>query len=463
MDLSRKPPARGWLLCLLVAGCASTPRHETPPDMPPAFASGAGRAEWPARDWYRRFSSAELDALVVSAGARNGDLAQARTRVAQADARARIAGASILPSLEADGNAVYLAGHSSNGTAHETDWAALLSASYEIDFWGKNRAALRSAQLGYAGSQAERDTVELTTLAGVANTYFELLALKERLAIAHENLATAEELLGVVQSRYEAGAATPVELATQKSARDEAALAITDLELKAQESSAALALLVGRPPEGFEVKGDVLDTLAEPEIEPGLPAELLTRRPDLFQAEANLRAADADVEVARAAMLPSVNLTAAGGIQNPALNAAILALPGTGGTLALGGTLVQSIFDHGKLRAQRTLAEARRDELLAAYHTAILAALGDTEKALSAIRHLDEARPYHTEALTESERAFAGARLRYEAGAGDYLTLLEAQRTLYQVRDQAVQFRLARLEARVALCKALGGGWVSPT
>jgi outer membrane protein, multidrug efflux system len=465
MDLSRKLLAHGWLLCLLAAGCASTSRHETPPSMPPAFmaAAPAAATRWPARDWYRGFSSAELDELVASASLRNGDLAQARARVAQADARARIAGASILPSVEVDGNAVYLAGHSSNGTAHETDWSALLSASYEIDFWGKNHAAARSAQLGYAGSQAERDTIELTTLAGVANTYFELLALKERLAIAHQNFATATELLGAVQSRFDAGAAAPVELATQKSARDAAALAIADLAVKAQESSAALALLVGRPPEEFEIEGDVLDALAEPDVAPGLPTELLTRRPDLFQAEADLRAADADVEVARAAMLPSVNLTAAGGIQNPALNAAILALPGTGGTLALGGTLVQSIFDHGKLRAQRALAEARRDELLAAYHSAILAALADTEKALDAIRHLDEAQPYQTEALAEGARAFAGAKLRYEAGAGDYLTLLDAQRTLYQVRDQAVQYRLARLEARVALCKALGGGWVSPT
>jgi NodT family efflux transporter outer membrane factor (OMF) lipoprotein len=322
---------------------------------------------------------------------------------------------------------------------------------------------LRSAQLDYAGSQAERDALALTTLAGVADTYFELLALKERLAIAKDNLHTAEELLGVVQARFDTGAATPVELATQESARDAAALAISDLALRAQDSGAALALLVGRAPEGFEVGAEPLDSLTEPTVEPGLPVDLLTRRPDLFQAEANLRAADADVEVARAAMLPSVNLTAAGGIQNPALNAAVLALPGTGGTLALGGTLVQSIFDHGKLKAQRAQAEARRQELLAAYHTVILAALNDTEGALASIQRLDEARPYQSDSVTAAEYAFEGAKVRYQQGVSDYLTLLEAQRTLYQVRDQAVQYRLARLQARVALCKALGGGWIRPS
>jgi outer membrane protein, multidrug efflux system len=464
METSGKPPLRITLLSLLVVGCTSRTVVEPHPQMPSSFTGSVSvAAGGPAREWYRGFSSAQLDALVASAARDNGDVAQARARVAQADARARIAGAAILPSIEADGNVQYLAGHSSNGGGHETDWSALLSASYEVDFWGKNRAALRSARLDYAGSEAERDAVELTTLAGVADTYFELLALKQRIAIARDNLQTAQDLLGVVQARFDAGAATPVELATQKSERDQAGLALTDLAQREQESGAALAILVGRAPEGFDVEAERLDSLTEPSVGPGLPAELLTRRPDLFQAEANLRAADADVEVARAAMLPSINLTAAGGVQNPALNAAVLAIPGTGGTLALGGSLVQSIFDHGKLKAERAQAEGRRAELLAAYHAAILAALVDTERALGSIRHLDEAERYQTESVSAGERAFEGAKLRYQAGVGDYLTLLEAQRTLYQTRDQAIQYRLARLEARVALCKALGGGWARPS
>jgi outer membrane protein, multidrug efflux system len=464
METSGKPPLRLALGCLLLVGCASSTGLGPRPQMPSSFTESANApAHWPAREWYRAFSSAQLDTLVASATRDNGDLAQARARVAQADARARIAGAAILPSIEADGNATYFAGHSSSGSGHETDWSALLSASYEVDFWGKNRAALRSAQLDYAGSEAERDAVALTTLAGVADTYFELLALRERLTIAKDNLRTAEELLAVVQARFDAGAATPVELATQKSERDAAALAMTDLAQREQESGAALAILVGRAPEGFDVAPERLDSLTEPTVAPGLPAELLTRRPDLFQAEANLRAADADVAVARAAMLPSVNLTAAGGVQNPALNAAVLAIPGTGGALALGGSLVQSIFDRGKLRAQRAQAQARREELLAAYHAAILAALRDTERALASIRHLDEAEPYQAESVSAGERAFEGARLRYQEGVGDYLTLLEAQRTLYLTRDQAIQYRLARLQARVALGKALGGGWERPS
>jgi outer membrane protein TolC len=186
---------------------------------------------------------------------------------------------------------------------------------------------------------------------------------------------------------------------------------------------------------------------------------LLTRRPDILAAEANLRSAHADLAAARAALFPSISLTAAGGVQNPALNAAVLTLPGTGAMVNLGASVVQVIFDHGRLRAVRAEAEAKDEELLAAYRTAIIAALRDVENALAAIHHFDAASPFQMEFLAQSEQAFEGAKLRYQAGSGDFLVLLEAQRTVYAARDQAVQNKLARLQALVTLCKVLGGGW----
>jgi outer membrane protein TolC len=238
-----------------------------------------------------------------------------------------------------------------------------------------------------------------------------------------------------------------------------AAAVIPLLQQQESEARAALALLVGQVPEGFELEQKPLDSLTEPQVAAGLPSELLTRRPDVLVAEANLQSAHADLAAARAAMLPRINLTAAAGVQNPALNAAVLTIPGTGSALALTGTLTQAIFDHGRLQAQRVEAEAKDEELLAAYRSAIVAALIDVENALSAIQHLNAAQPFQSETLMQSERAFEGAKLRYQAGAVDYLTLLEAQRTLYAARDQFVQYRLARLQALVGLCKALGGGW----
>jgi outer membrane protein TolC len=179
-------------------------------------------------------------------------------------------------------------------------------------------------------------------------------------------------------------------------------------------------------------------------------------------AEANLRAASANLTAARAALFPSLTLTAAAGVQNPALPATVLTIGGTGPSFSLAGNLTQPIFDHGRLRAARDEAAAHERELLAAYRAAILAALVDVENALGALQQLDATRSFQQGSLEESERAFEGARLRYEHGAGDLLTLLEAQRVLYEARDQFIQYRLARLTALVALCKALGGGFGEP-
>ena len=448
-------------LSIYGAGCAL---HEVPPkspELPAAFENRLLENEqaWPSQDWYKGFGSPELQALVDQAAGSNLDLAMARARVKQADARARQARAAILPSVDAAANANYLAGHSAQGAAHETDWAALLSATYEIDFWGKNRASARSARLLAQASKADRDTIALTTLAGVANSYFLVLSLSERLANATANVDAAQKLLTVIQYRFDAGFSNPVELATQKAVVATAGLVISELKQQRSEALAALAILLGRAPEEFSVEGSTLDPLIEPTVGSGLPSELLTRRPDVFMAEANMRAANADLLAARAALFPSLTLTASGGLQNPALNAAILSLGGVGSTLNLGAAITQPIFNGGRLRAVRSEAQAKEEELVAAYKAAILSALVDVENALSALRHLDDARPLQEENLAQSARAFEGASIRYKAGAQDFLTLLEAQRTLYTAREQYSQYKLARFQALVALCKALGGGW----
>src|SRR3984893_6266639 len=451
-------------IACLCAGCSLEATKTPAPALPAAFegAQSNESANWPGKDWYRGFASAELDALISEAAGNNFDLATARARVAQADARARQAHAGILPSVDAGGNANYLAGHSINGSAHETDWAALLSASYEVDFWGKNRATANSARYLAVASRADRDTVALTTLAGVANGYFQVLSLRQRLNIAHSNVDAARTLMSIVDARFNVGLSNPVEVATQKAALASAELIIPELEQTQVEALAALALLVGRQPEGFAIEGAPLESLAEPAVAAGLPSELLQRRPDVYTAEANLKSASADLVVARAAFYPSLSLTAAGGVQNPALNAAVISLSGVGPTLNLGAALTQPIFNGGKLRAQRAEAEAKQEELVTNYRAAIVAGLVDAENSLSAIRHLDAARAFQEENLAQSERAFEGAKIRYKEGSGDFVTVIEAQRIFYAARDQFSQYRLARLQAFVSLCKALGGGWQAP-
>lgn len=448
----------------LATGCAVMQPPPPKQDLPPAFENGSGTpaAQWPAQEWYRDFGSAELDDLISAAAANNLDLASARARVIQADARARQAGAAILPSVDATGTANYLSGHSSQGSGHELDWAALLSASYEVDFWGKNRATANSARFLAGASRADRDTIALTTLAGVANGYFQVLALRERLSIAESNRDAAQKVLDAVKARFEGGFASPTDLASQRAALDTAQIAVVDLRQTEVEARSALSLLLGRPPEHFEVKGKPLDSLQEPVVAAGLPSELLTRRPDVLLAESNLRAGHADLVAARAALFPTLSLTASAGAQNPALPATVLTIPGAGPSFALGANLVQPIFNHGRLTAQRDEVRAKDEELLSAYRASIIAALTDVENALASIQHLNEARDYQIENVAQSQLAFEGAQARYKAGSGDFLTLLEAQRTLYIARDQFIQYKLARLQALVGLCKVLGGGWQAP-
>ena len=442
-------------------GCVAERALPSQPPPPPAFehAAAGAPAAWPGQDWYRGFGSEELDALVDYAATHNTDLAQAQARVAQADARARQAGAAILPTVGGVASGNYLAGNSPQGSGHELDWLAMLSASYEVDFWGKNRATARSALLAAGASRAASATIQLTMLGGVADEYFQVLALRERLSVARSNREAARQVLQAVEARFSAGLATPTDAALQRAAFDKAQIAVADIEQREVEARTALALLLGRAPEGFEVGGSSLESLSEPQVSAGLPSELLRRRPDLAAAEANLRAANADLNAAQAALFPSLSLTAAAGVQNPALPATVLTIGGTGPSLSLAANLTQPIFDRGRLRAKRDEASAHEQELIAAYRAAIVAALVDVENALGALQHLDATRGPEQESLAQSERAFEGARLRYQHGSGDLLTLLEAQRGLYGARDEFVQYRLARLEALVALCKALGGGW----
>ena len=449
----------------ILTGCVADQPTTAPQRPPLAFKYQIDPASpgWPAQDWYRGFHSQRLDDLIDSAANANLDLQAARARVLQANARARQAGAALLPSLDATPNGTYYAGHSAQGGGHELDWSAMLTASYELDFWGGNHATAKSALFLEAASRAEQDTVALTTLAGVANTYFQTLGLRERVRIAESNSDAARELLEVVQARFDAGVAAPVELATQKAAYDTAQVAIFDLEQSEVESVSALSLLLGALPEAFELEPEPLDAIQEPQLSSGVPSELMARRPDVYLAEANLRSAHADIAVARAAMFPNISLTAGAGVANPALPATVLTIPGIGPSLALGGNLTQPIFDHGRLEARHDEAIARETELLATYRSSIIAAFSDVENALAAIQHLNQSSAAQTDNLTQSERAFAGAKARYAAGSGDFLTLLEAQRTFYTARDQFVQYRVARLQALVSLCKALGGGWNSET
>ena len=219
-----------------LTGCAAQSAAPPQQDIPGAFENvSVPGGQWPAQQWYRDFGSDELNTFIDVAAKTNSDLEAARARVTQADARARQAGAAILPAVDAVGTGNFWSGHSSQGGGHELDWSAMLSASYEVDFWGKNRATAQSARFLAGASRADRDAVALTTLAGVANGYFHLLAGAARAyqGRAECNRDAAKQLLDIVQSRFGCGdRKSPIDLATQKAAFDVAQIAIPDLQQK---------------------------------------------------------------------------------------------------------------------------------------------------------------------------------------------------------------------------------------
>ncbi|MDZ5461657.1 efflux transporter outer membrane subunit, partial [Azohydromonas lata] len=407
-----------------------------------------------AQDWWRSFGSAELDALVEQARRHSLDVAAAAARVRQAEAVARQAGAALVPVVAAslqssrEGRA---GGHAAVAGNHH---GAQLWASYEVDFWGRNRAAREAARADWQASTFDRDTVQLTVAAGVASTWLLAVALHERGAIAESNLGSAERLLHWMEARSRAGAATALELAQQRGLVASQCRAVAALRQQAGEARAALALLLGQPAPALAVGPATWAGVQEPRVGAGWPTRRLVQRPDIARAEAQLAAADAQVAVARAAMLPSLTLTAGLGTGGERLSR-LLDNP----LYSLAAGLAAPVFDAGRLAAGTDLARARREELLAGYRQHIVAAFADVEVALDAAARLAEQSAAQDQELQQAQRALALAESRYRAGAETLLTLLDAQRTLYAAQDMAVQLRLARLQASVSLYRAFGGGW----
>jgi outer membrane protein, multidrug efflux system len=415
--------------------------------------------------WWKSFGTAELQSLIDEALAGSPDLAIASERVRQAEAQVRVAGASLFPVLTAGAGASgkgtsQVGGKSAGPAVIDGAGNVGLTVSYELDLWGKNRAAVRSAASSAAASRFDRDTARLTLVSGVATSYFEVLALRARLAIARDNIATAQRVFDVVSARARNGAASALDVSRQQATLLSQQAALLPLEQQERQTRAALAVLVGRPPEGFDVKGGTIADVTVPVIDPGLPADLLLRRPDLASAEAQLGAANADVAAARAALLPSITLTGTAGLASSALTA--LASGGATAAIGIAASLLQPIFDGGRLKGQKAIAESKERELVETYRKAILAAFEDVEQALAGTSRLGQQEQLQDQVRARAQDSLRLAEIRYKAGADDLLTVLDAQRTLFSAQDQLAQVQLNRLQAAVSLYKALGGGWTPP-
>lgn len=408
----------------------------------------------PDPSWWEHFGSTELSGLVGLARDGNLEIAAAVTRVRQAEVQARIAGVPLLPSAQlavASSRDMPL----SSGRA-VTNASGRLEVSYEIDFWGKNQAASQAATAAWRANVYDQQTVRLTVTSGVVSAYLQVLSLRDRLAVARTNVANAERVLKLVDAQYRAGAASPLDLARQRSALAGQQAVIPDLAEQEREARSALAILLGRPPQAFDVVAPGLADIRMPRVSAGLPSALLVRRPDIRQAEARLQQANANIAVARGALFPSISLTGATGAQS---NALMSLFNGPTFLANMGFSLVAPIFNAGKLRDQKALAEAQQEELVLAYRSTVINALSEVSRSLGLIHSLEEQYQLKTQEVDQAESAFRLSEIRYRMGAEDLMTMLDTQRTLSNARTQLGQVKLQRLQATVSLYKALGGGW----
>ena len=450
----------GLTVAQMLTGCMTVDRPEVGVDIPRGYRAGQGAAAPPALDWWRGFRSSELTRFIEQAQSDNFDIAAAIARIEQADAESKIAGAALLPDVNFNGSATRSrssqAGGSTGGSEH-SNFQAALNASYEIDFWGKNRAISLASQENAIATRFGADVVTLATIVSVATDYFQVVLAQERLRVAHDNIAAASRVLDLIKQRFEVGTASQLDVAQQESLLATQLASVPPLDQSLRQSIAALAVLLGRAPVNVKVRGGKLYALGLPQVTPGMPSELLLQRPDIRAAEALLASSDASVEAARAAFLPSITLTGQYGIVSSALKN-LFTPQAIFYSVAAG--LAQPVFDGFRLEGLLEQAQGRQMELLQGYRQTIVQSFSDVEQALIAIADNANRERLQRDVVTSSRRAFEIAETRLREGTVDLVTVLQTQQTLFQAQDTLALVRFARLQALLSLYQALGGAWM---
>jgi len=444
-------------VALLTAGCQLTPAPVAlqSSDLPAAFTAPVvdrNAPVWPAADWWTQFNAPELPALIERAMRENLDLRVAAGRVLEAEAASTIALSGLMPTV----NGNFGVTRRENNIAGTDTFNAGITGNYVLDFFGQNRARLAAAEQNLRAARYAQTTVGLTVASSVATTYFNILALRERIAITRQNLDLSRRLLAISQAKFAAGVSSNLDVMQQTATVAAQLSQLPGLIDQERQARYALAILLGMPPEGIEIKGQNLDGLTTPTVQPGIPSDLLLRRPDIAQAEANLMAAHANLDAARAAFFPQVGLSA--GVSWTSALIGTLFDPASF-AWNLGASLAQTIFDGGTINARSQAAKAVQDEQIATYRLTVFRAFQAVEAAVGTA----DAVTQQLEFITQQERAAVEAQriseLQYREGTIDITALLSAEQSMFNAQNSLVQTKLAKLQSSVQLFIAMGGGW----
>ncbi len=463
----------------LAAGCSMAPKYERPEapvatDWPglrlarslavaPTTASTAVQTTAAADiEWQSFFSDPKLRLLIEAALRNNRDLRIAVLNIEQARAQFQIRRADQFPTVGA--SATGTRQPATGGNISSVYTAGLAMTSYEIDFFGRVASLKDAALAQYLATEEGRKTTQISLIATVTNTWLSLLADEELLAITAQTLATREESFKLSQLRFDNGATSELDLRQAESLTEAARISLAQLQRQRALDENLLTLLLGQPLTGelaaaLPAGQALADAPLMVDVPAGLPSDLLTKRPDIRQAEQQLLAANANIGAARAAFFPRISLTASAGSASNHLSG--LFESGTyGWTLA--PQLFLPLFDAGRNRAGLDSANVNRDIAVAQYEKAIQTAFREVADALAGRATLGEQlRAQQAQASAEATR-FKLSDLRYQNGIASQLDLLDAQRSLFAARQAVVQTRLLQLQNQVTLYKTLGGGWTEP-
>ncbi len=449
------------LLSLTLSACAPMLRTaERPGDLPAHWnetSAQTGLSPATLDNWWEGFGSSQLGLLITDALYGSPDINIAAERVLQAELAARNVGANLLPSVNLDAASSIRHSDTPGSAPVNTRASSLgLSVSYEIDLWGSRISAQRGSLAQLSATRYDYQAARLSLASAVANTYLQVLALQARIDIAQRNLDIAERLFTIVQARHRHGAASALDVSRQRSTVLAQRDALLPLQTQARQSLRALALLQGTTPQQLNLAHEAFADLIIPEVPLPTPSELPETRPDLAAIEARLLAADANIAVARANLFPvRLNLGAQTVLSGAEFGLTGLTGPTSGANLAL--SLVQAIFDGGRLRNQLAITESQQRQLLEEYRRAILTAIKETEDAVGALTRNRQQQDTQRDIVEEASNALRLAEARYRQGSDPLSTLLDTQRTLFSAQDQLLQLQLAGMQAAIDLFKAIGG------
>jgi len=456
----------------LLAACTLGPNYARPGvEAPAAYKEAQGwkpaqpRENEPRGPWWKVFDDPQLDALLSQVEVSNQTIKAAEARVREARALTQQAQAAFFPIVTANANATRSGGRAGTGSNIDSgggqgggprnNFNVALDVNWELDLWGRVRRTVEAGEATAQASVADLEAAKLSAQALLAEDYFLLRAQDAQIRLLNDTVDAYQKSLKLTQNQYAVGVAARADVAQAETQLKSTQAQALDAGVQRALLEHAIAVLLGKAPADFSIAPEAVAT-AFPPIPPGLPSELLERRPDIAAAERRAAAANAQVGVAEAAFFPSLSLSATGGFQSSVLSQ-LFSLPSR--YWSLGPALAQTIFDAGLRRAQTAQAMATYDENVANYRQTVLAGFQEVEDNLAALRILEQEAVVQDEAVKSARESLTITLNQYRAGTANYLAVVVAQAVALSNERAALTILGRRLTASVTLIKALGGGW----